>query len=268
MKHSISLLIITILLSCANSSSDQNDQPSSNVEVDYYSRIQNDLKQYPDSVELNLQLINYLDSIKNYDEAIQQMDALIQKDSLNQGLWYQKAQLTLKTKDTLNAKRYFRIANNIYPDAASMLSLANLLAEQKDKEALIVCTNIQKMFSGNDYKADIYFIKGVYFARTGNNAKAILNLDACINTNYRYTEALMEKGFILYDNHSISAALSIFEAVTQLDPMYADGYFWKAKCLEKNKQFEAAVLQYEKAQTLDPELNEAKEALKRLQLKK
>jgi predicted TPR repeat methyltransferase len=78
----------------------------------------------------------------------------------------------------------------------------------------------------------------------------------------------MEKGFILYDNYPNSSALAIFEAITQLDPMYADGYFWKAKCLEKNKQFEAAALQYKKAQTLDPELYEAKEALKRLQLKK
>jgi tetratricopeptide (TPR) repeat protein len=267
MKHTISLLIIVFVLGCSYSSHDQNDQASTNVEVDYYLRIQNALKEYPDSVELNQQLIDYLDSTKNYEEAILQINSLIQKDSLNQGLWYQKAQLTLKTRDTANAKKCFRIANNIYPNVASMLSLANLLAEQKDKEGLIVCDNIQQMFPGNDYKADIYFIKGVYFSRIANNTKAILYLDSCINTNYRYTEALMEKGFLLYDNHSNSTALAIFDAVTELDPMYADGYFWKAKCLEKNKQSEKAILQYEKAYSLDPELNEAKQALKRLQLK-
>ena len=268
MKHPISLLIIVFLFSCSYSSNEQHNQLNAKDQFDSYLRIQNALKEYPDSIELNLQLIDYLDSIKNYDQAIQQLNTLIQKDSLNQGLWYQKAQLTLKTRDTLNAKKCFRIANAIYPNLASMLSLANLLAEQKDKEGLMVCDNIQEMFPGNDYQADIYFIKGVYFSRIANNAKAILYLDSCINTNYRYTEALMEKGFILYDNYPNSSALAIFEAVTQLDPMYADGYYWKAKCLEKNKQFEAAALQYKKAQTLDPELYEAKEALKRLQLKK
>ena len=99
------------------------------------------------------------------------------------------------------------------------------------------------------------------------DTKALSYFDSCLITNYRYIEALMEKGFILFDNQQHSAALAIFGAVNQIDPLYADGYFWKAKCFENNKQIPEAIEQYQKAQSLDPALKEATIALQQLQKK-
>ncbi|MEI6263497.1 MAG: tetratricopeptide repeat protein [Sphingobacteriia bacterium] len=267
MKTWIYLIVLVLTISCNESSQQKNSDSNAAGQVDEFKSQQALLKKYPDSIELHLEFIDYLDSLKNYKAAILHINWLLQKDSLNQDLWFQKGQLAQKTKDTTTAKKCFRIANAIYPNAVYMLSLANLLAEQKDKEALIICANINIQFPGNDYKADKYFIQGIYFARTNNPAKANNYFDSCISMNYRYIEALMEKGFILYDKGQISAAIAIFDAVIQINPLYADGYYWKGKCFEKNKNIPAAIEQYQKAQSLDADLKEATNALILLQKK-
>ncbi len=267
MKNWISVLLVIFAVGCFNSSKEKNNTLIENEQTNQVEISQAILKKYPDSIELHQQFIDYLDSIKNYKAAIVHLSSLLQKDSLNQDLWFQKGQLAQKAKDTTTAKKCFRIANSIYPNAEYMLSLANLLAEQKDKESLIICDNINILFPGNNHKADNYFIKGIYYARINNQTKANLYLDSCILTNYRYMEALMEKGFILFDNHQISAALAIFDAVIQINPLYADGYFWKGKCFEKNNNIPAAIEQYKKAQSMDSDLKEAIEALIKLQKK-
>lgn len=267
MKNWISIILLLLFTGCNNSSQQKNGASNDYEQIDEFKVQQALIKKYPDSIELHQQFIDYLDSIKNYNAAIEQLNLLLQKDSLNQAFWFQKGQLSQKAKDTTTAKKCYRVANSIYPNALYMLSLANLLAEQKDKDALIICANVNILFPGNDHKADCYFIKGIFYARINDQTKANLNLDSCLLTNYRYIEALMEKGFILFDKHQISAALAIFEAVIQINPLYADGYFWKGKCFEKNNNIPAAIEQYQKAQSLDSDLKEATNALIKLQKK-
>lgn len=267
MKNWISIILLLLLAGCNNSSQQKNSASNDHEQKDEFNAHQALIKKYPDSTELQQQFIDYLDSIKNYNTAIEQINSLLQKDSLNQELWFQKGQLAQKAKDTTAAIKCFRVANNIYPNADYLLYLANLLAEQKDKESLIICANILISFPGNDHKADCYFIKGIYYARIHDQNKANVYLDSCILTNYRYIEAFMEKGFILFDNHQISAALAIFNTVIQINPLYADGYYWKAKCFEENKNIPAAIEQYQKALSLDPDLKQATNALIQLQKK-
>ncbi len=187
------------------------------------------------------------------------------KDSLNHELWYKKARLSEQQKDTGNAIRYYTYSIKIYPTPPAMLSLANLLAERRDPAALIVCTNISTSFTDKTHLPDLFFIKGVYHARTGNTPKALANFDSCIYSNYRYLEAYMEKGFLLSDQKQIQPALTIFATVLKLDPLYTDGYYWMGKCYEKLGKKDSAVYNYQKALSLDPALTEATTAIKRLQ---
>jgi len=226
-----------------------------------------DVLKYPDSIELKKSFINSLDSAKLYKYIVEPLDQLIKNDSLNHLLWIKKAQLYENLKDSIAAKKYYQYSINIYPTPAAMLGLANLLAEQKDSSALIVCTNAKTLFQEKENHADIYFIQGVYYVRKGNTLKANQYFDSCINANYRYFEAFMEKGFILFDNSKYKDALAIFETILKLDPFYADAYYWSAKCFENMGNFEAAKLNFEKAVNIDPELIEATKAFNKLQQK-
>ena len=221
-------------------------------------------KQNPDSIGLRLQLVDALDSIGAYQQAMRQMDSLLTKDSLNYGLWYRKALLQENLKDTAGALRSYRYAIRMYPAPDALLAAANLLAEKKDANALLLCKQVNALHLGREYTAHSHFISGVYYARTGNKQKAIESFNNCLYNDLNYMEAYMEKGFLYYDDKKINEALKVFQSVVTLKNAYADGYYWLAKCQEAMHDSKEAIANYQKALTLDPKLKEASEALKRL----
>jgi tetratricopeptide (TPR) repeat protein len=224
----------------------------------------NQLDRHPDSMGLRLRLIDALDSLGAYKQAMSQMDSLIIKDSLNYGLWYRKAQLQENTHDTSGALKSYRYAIRIYPTADAMLAAANLLAEKKDSLALALCKQVAAFRMGREYAAHCYFITGVYYARTGNRQRAIDAFNQCIMNDLNYMEAYMEKGFIYYDDKKTTEALKVFQTVVTVKNIYPDGYYWIAKCYEALNNKTEAIANYQKSLTLDPALKEADEALKRL----
>lgn len=219
---------------------------------------------FPDSVGIRLRLANALDSLGAYRQANAQMDSLIRRDSLNYGLWFRKAQVQENLHDTPGALRSYRYAIRIYPTADAMLSAANLLAEKKDSTALQICKQVQSMRMGREYSAHCDFITGVYYARKGQQQKAMEYFNSCIANDYNYTEAYMEKGFILFDNRKTTEALEIFKTLATIRNTYPDAYYWMAKCNEALAQKNDAILNYQRALALDPKLTEAGLALKRL----
>jgi tetratricopeptide (TPR) repeat protein len=224
----------------------------------------NKLDQHPDSMGLRLQLVDALDSLGAYQQAMGQMDSLIKKDSLNYGLWFRKAQLQENTHDTTGALKSYRYAIRVYPAPDAMLAAANLLAERKDTLALNICRQVDQLRMGREYTAHTSFISGIYYARTGNSQKAMNAFNTCIANDFTYVEAYMEKGFLLYDGKKITDALQVFKTLSAVKNTYPDAYYWIAKCYEAMNNKTEAVSNYQKALTLDPKLKEAAAALKKL----
>lgn len=224
----------------------------------------NQLNKYPDSIRLRMQLVDALDSLGAYGQALRQMDALIRNDSLNNGFWYRKGMLQENSHDTNGALRSYRYAIRIYPSPDAILAAANLLAEKKDSTALLLCQQVADQHMGSEYTAHCHFITGIYLARTGNQSKAMVAFDNCIRNDLNYMEAYMEKGFLYFEAQKIPEALAVFRTVTTIKNTYADGYYWMAKCEEKLKHPAEAIDNYKKSLVLDPRLSEATDALKRL----
>ncbi|MBW0177951.1 tetratricopeptide repeat protein [Sediminibacterium sp.] len=222
------------------------------------------VNQHPDSISPRVQLVNALDSAGALSFALAQMDSLIKRDSANFGIWFHKAQLSEKAMDTAMALQSYQMAVRIYPSPDALLSMANLLAEKKNRQAIAICDEVESLRLGREYLAHASFIKGVYFARTGDLVKAMASFDRCIGNDYQYMEAYMEKGFLLYDTKQTDKAISIFEKALEIRPTYADASYWLAKCFETKGEKDKAILQYQKALVLDPGIKEANEALKRL----
>lgn len=263
MKRWILPALLMILASC-----NSNPAPkSAETEGTYPVSIQELLKKNnaaPDDLQLRQELINSLDTAGLYRDALAQLDLLIAKDSLNHKYWFQKARFTEQLKDTTAAIRYYTYSTRLYPAPPAMLSLANLLAEKRDTAAITVCSNINTLFPGKEYAADLFFIRGIYHARKGYTSQAMAQFDSCIYRNYRYLEAYMEKGFLLSDRKQIRPAMTIFATVLKLDPLYTDAYYWMGKSFEQLGIRDTAVENYRKALSLDPELSEAISAINRL----
>ncbi|MEJ7680828.1 MAG: tetratricopeptide repeat protein [Segetibacter sp.] len=202
--------------------------------------------------------------LKMYKEAISQTDSLIKRDSLNNGLWFTKAQLQEDNKDTAAAISSYTRAINIYPSVEAQLHLANLFAETKNPEALSICENVHRLGMGRETDADCNFIAGIYYARTGAGKQALQLFDQAINDNYTLMEAYMEKGFIYYDSKNYKEALKVIETAITVNNTYADAYYWRAKCQEALGNKEDALLDYKRSLGLDKQLKEAGEAIRRL----
>ena len=222
------------------------------------------LDEHRDSIGLRLRLVNALDSLGAFKQAMVQMDSLIKKDSLNYGLWYRKALLQENTHDTSGALKSYRYAIRVYPSPDAMLAAANLLAEKKDSIALQLCKQVADFRMGREYTAHCSFITGIYYARTGNKQKAMDAFNKTLINDLNYMEAYMEKGFLLYDATKTKEALQVFQTAVTVKNTYADGYYWIAKCDEVLNNKTEAINNYQKAVTLDPTLKEAAASLQRL----
>jgi tetratricopeptide (TPR) repeat protein len=264
MKNFIFILIVALfIVSChGNDIKPAINNPEQEKMVE---KLSAEVKQNPDSAGLRMRLINSLDSLRQYKQAIAQTDSLIKKDSLNNALWFTKGQLQEDNKDTAEAIRSYERAIRIYPSVEAQLNLANLFAESKNPKALLVCQNVRRLGLGRETDASCSFIEGVYYARSGDKKQALQYFDKAINDNYTLMEAYMEKGFIYYDSKNYQQALKVFETALTVNNTYADAYYWKAKCYEAINNKEEAVVNYKRALGLDKNIKEAADAIKRLE---
>ena len=76
--------------------------------------------------------------------------------------------------------------------------LAYQYAESKNAKAIPLADSMISKDSLHLF-AEPYYIKGLYYSNTKNNAKAIQEFDATIKTDHRYLNAYIEKGKILFD---------------------------------------------------------------------
>lgn len=264
MKIWIIVSVISLLIfSCGQN--DKKEIADNTKQLQVTDQLKKDIQLYPDSSGLRMRLINTFDSLNMYREAISQTDSLIIKDSLNNGLWFTKAQLQEDGKDTAAAITSYTRAINIYPSSEAQLHLANLLAETKNSKALQICKNVQTLGMGRETDADCNFIAGVYYARTGAGKQALQYFDKAINDNYTLMEAYLEKGFIYYDNKNYQEASKVFEKAITVNNTYADAYYWRAKCEEALGKKDEALLDYRRSLGLDKQLKESVEAIKRLE---
>ncbi len=253
--------IITISLFACGDKKPINNNSTYSAQI---TQLFNQVKKYPDSINLRVELINVLDSCNYLKEALTEMDYLIKNDSLNFAFWNAKAHLQEKVTDTLGAITSYKRAIRIYAEPNSMLSLANLFAETKNDTALALCKNVDALGVNKKYSADCRFIEGIYFARKGLHNQAIALFDECINNRYAYVEAYLEKGFIYYDAKNYTEALAVFKLASTVSIANADTYYWQAKCFEAMNNKTEAITNYEKSLTLDKNLKEAGEAIERL----
>lgn len=263
MKMRIVIIFFAVIIfSCGQD--DTNEKTGNASQSQGIDRLLTDMRQYPDSAGLRMRLINWYDSLRMYKEAISQTDSLIKRDSLNNGLWFTKAQLQEDNKDTAAAIDSYTKAINIYPSVEAQLHLANLLAESKNAKALLICEHVHRLGMGRETDADCNFIAGIYHARTGADKTALQLFDRAINDNYTLMEAYMEKGFIYYESKNYKEALKVFETAITVNNTYADAYYWRAKCHQALGNKNEAILDYQRALGLDKDLKEAGEAVKAL----
>jgi len=226
--------------------------------------MQKQLQLFPDSVGLRLQYAFTLDSIAQYKEALIQMDTLVKKDSTNYGLVFAQGQIAEDAGDTVLALKSYSRAAALYESPDVLLALANLYAEMKSDRAILFCSRVKVLGLGREYDAHCAFITGVYYARLHKGDEAIKYFDECIANSYTYMEAYIEKGLVYFDEKQYDKALDIFKFAVTVNNLYADAYYYQARCYEMTNKKDSAVLRFKQSLQLDPTIDEAHVHLKQL----
>ena len=267
MKKIFFLALIAYLFSACNNNDKKSKQSAdsiNNSSEQYLNTFEQQVKASPDSVGLRLQYAFALDSLNRHKEALQQINILTSKDSSNYGLWFAQGNIAEDAQDTQLAIKSYAKAAHIYEAPDALLALANLYAEQKNDRAILLCSRVKELGLGRDYDANCAFIIGVYYARKHDMNNALKYFDECIANSYTYMEAYIEKGLLYFDAQQYDKALQVFQMASTVNNLYADAYYYQARCYEMMNKKDSAVTFFKQSLQIDPTMKEAREHLKQL----
>lgn len=151
-----------------------------------------------------------------------------------------------------------------HPDINTGLKLANFYAETKDPKTVELCNALLAKDTAREL-TDAVFIKGIYYANINDTVAAMHLFEECINRDWKFIEAYIEKGILQYEQKNFAGAVKTFELAIKVANTYPDAYYWLGKCQEAIGDKEQARDNYYRTLALDKEFKEAEEGIKRLQ---
>ena len=196
-------------------------------------------------------------------EALQLYNDMLKNDSLNFEAWYEKGLLLEKIQDTASALEALGKAYSLQPVNTYALELAHLYAENRNGAAIDICDAVLRKDSAHEL-IDPLFIKGIYYSNIGANKQAITQFDSCIRRDWKFTDAYIEKGIILFHGKKYAEALEVFQMAVKVSNTYPDGYYWMGRCYEATGHKEEAILFYQRTLALDKDFTEARDGIRRL----
>jgi tetratricopeptide (TPR) repeat protein len=226
--------------------------------------LQEAIKELPGSFFLRLLLARSYDAQQMTDKAIAVCDEILRNDSNQVNTLVLKSELLEKKNDTSGVISALEKAYRLVP---SNLQLGNKLiyqyAQTKNPKTLALADSMLKADSLRVDAGPLY-VKGLYYANTGDQANAIRFFDQTLQRSHRYMNAYIEKAKILHEQKKNPEALKVLQLAMTVDGAFPDTWYWIGQCQEAMGQKVEARLSYEKAFSLDKTFTEAKEAAEKI----
>jgi tetratricopeptide (TPR) repeat protein len=221
------------------------------------------LATWPDSADLHRRLSEIYTQMGQTKKAVEQYDEWTQRDSTNFEVWYEKGVLLAKLKDTAGAIKALERSYKLQPINYNGLALASLYEATLNPKVISLCDElIRKDTTG--IINDVLYLKGSYYSDTKQYNKAMALFDECIRRDWKFADAYIEKGIILFDQKRTDSALNVFVMAATVSQTNPDAWYWMARCYEALGKKDAAMLNYERALAIDKNFEEAREGIRRV----
>ncbi|MEO8583429.1 MAG: tetratricopeptide repeat protein [Flavitalea sp.] len=220
-------------------------------------------KQFPSSTEFSRRLGEVYLQKGQPQQALEQYNSILSKDSFNFEAWYDKASVLMKQHDTSQAIIAYERSFYLMPINYSGMALASIYVARKNPRALQICNTLLARDTSS-VQTEPVFMKGMYYSDTKQYDDAIRAFDTCILRDWKMTDAYIEKGIVLFERNKYAEAMKVFNLAATVSNTDADAYYWMGRCYEKTGDKEQAASNYERAYSLDHSFSDASEALRRL----
>ena len=222
------------------------------------------VKALPESMYLQLTLARIYQEKNQPDKALEICRRILASEPEQVNTLILQADILESKKDTTGMIASLEKAYLLLPGNLELgHRLAYQYAESGNPRALTLADSLVLRDPQHIF-AEPFYIKGNYYANTGDQAKAIQAFNQAISRDHRYLNAYIEKGKIFLKQKKTAEAMSTFKLANTINPAFADAWYWMGRCQEISGQPEDARLNYEKAYSLDKNFAEAKEALDQL----
>jgi tetratricopeptide (TPR) repeat protein len=226
--------------------------------------IESALKKLPNSIALQVGLARGYQNKGQEDKALAIVDRIISEYPTQIDALVLKSELLQAQGKNKEALEALETAYGYAPfDASLGYELAYQYAEAGNPKAISLTDALIKA-DPTETVAQAYYIRGIYYDKTGAKDEALNSYDAAIRANYNFMDAYRDKGILFYDQKKYSEALKTFQLALTISPATAEFHYWIGKTEQAMGNKPEAKLAYQRAYGLDKSLTEAKEAAEKL----
>lgn len=222
------------------------------------------IEKYPETTEFRRRLGEVYAQAGAGEEAREQYDLLIQKDSLDFEAWFEKGILLAQLKDTTAAIAALERSYALQPITYNGKGLADLYSAAGNVKTLALCDSL--IAKDTSTASEMTYLKGSYYKRINQYDKALEQYDESIRLDWTYLDPYLEKGIVLFAKKQYSKALEVLTmaaSITRTKPV-PEVYYWIGQCYEASGDKEQALANYERALALDRSFVEARDGIRRV----
>jgi tetratricopeptide (TPR) repeat protein len=238
------------------------------INVQRYDSAINHLKKvtnlFPDNLVLKERLGYSYAQKKQFENAIAQYHAILQKDPKDFRSWAAKGYCYQELDKDAEAINAFENSYTILPNQTVGNELASMYAVMNSPKTIAFCDALIKADSAEVKNVQPIYYKGLYYKNAKDNAQAKLLFDLCIKTDYTYAYPYIDKAAILYEEKNYDAAIKLLDIAKPIDNKNPEIYYLMGNCLAAVGNKDAAKIEYERVLALDKTYTEAANALKAL----
>lgn len=220
------------------------------------------IRHRPDHIPTKLKLVEYLIILKQNEEAVATINEILRDDPQNSDAYFLLGLIFREERDETRAVNSLLRAVELDADQTdAWIILGNIYEENQEP--------IAKKYYENAVNSDgenIIALHSLAFYAQNNDdiPKAIELYDRIIGITPDYQDAHLNRAIILMQIDSFEQALAGFEQFSQALPESAIPHYYQGYIHELAQKADLARSKYEKAISLDPNYQKAKDGLGRL----
>ena len=217
----------------------------------------------PGNIAARMKLAELYLYLKNYHEAISNIDKVLKTDKYHAKAYFIKGMAFKEMGDTAKAASSFQTTVEQDPDYYdAYMQLGLLFAARKNKMALDYYNSALKI---NPRSIEAWYALGIFFQENGMHKKAIESYYNILDIDSDHVNAHYNLGYVHseYLGDHKTAIIHYGNAILY-KPSYFEAYYMRGYSYERLKEYEKALENYNQALKLNPEYSLAAKGKGRL----